>query len=1074
MKKKFDLGGNNSPAIRNLHKTLKLLILFLMLGVTNVLAAPNSDEEGNEVIAAANELQQRQISGKVTGTDNAPLPGVSIVVKGTATGVITDIDGNYRLTLPANAKTLIFSFVGMNSQEIEIGTRAEINVVLAEAAVGLDEVVVVGYGTQRRSEITGAIASIKAESLEKMPVQNIGKAMTGLAPGLRVFDSDGDPSMDPVIQIRGESTVSLKGASGDTQPLIVIDGSPGGNLRDVSPEDIQSIEILKDAAAAAIYGSRGANGVILIQTKRGFEGKVTINVETNLRYNAQVSKHELARPYDHAVIVGEGQISDNAGITPRQYHTLEWLKDVDIDYMDGLFTDTWSSTQRMSVAGGSANHRFRLSGTYDKDKGTTVNNYFNQGTFLLATDHTISDRLTWSNTIMYKNSKRGKGYDYEPRRRMLDSELPYIIAVDRNDPQYFYDVVESGQNWAQFAAAKEDLLFTNNYSFNINPTYKIMQGLEISDRFAFRQSNTNNETFLYETNVFGVSQPRNDVTLNYSSGWNYINDVILNFNRKFFDRHLVYATAVWSVERSLSRNVRAYRSGLPLTIVPAIALGDIASMTNGGGYGEDARLGAVGRIGYTFDDRFVLASSVRMDASSRFTKKYRWGTFPSFSFAWNLHNEAFMADLPWISNARIRGSWGQLGRDKLSRYQAFSAVNLNTGYVFNNTLTSGAAINSLAYEGTGWETVTTFDLGAEAYFLNSKLKAAYNYWRKTTTDMIFDEDLPYIAGLRDLSISVNAGELFNMGHELDLEWKETRGNFSYRFGTNISTYYSEIVSWPFAPGVEYIRNIGRSVFGIVEGRPLMSFFIYESDGLWQNDAEIDAVKYHQKDADGNFMYGSTGLPVWGWPGINKGRPIVGSVKFVDRNKDGNIDLSDRYWAGQRYPKLVIGLNGGLQYKGFDFYFQANANMGQSIMIEMNNKNGNVFGQKRYTVDLTAYEAWIGEGSTNQANRPRITNGGGNNLTQDADNALYSGNYLRFKAINVGYTLKPALLKRLGVNSVRLYVTGYNLFTFTNYPGFDPEMNVSLGNDASYSYAGFERPYPYMSPISYIGGLQVGF
>jgi len=1072
MEKKFDSGVHYYPNLKRL-LGLKIVIMIFATSFSGVYAAPGSPEDGNKKIAVVAEVQQRQISGKVTDKAGVPLAGVSILVKGTTIGVVTDIEGDYRLTIPPNAATLVFSFIGMNPQEVAISNRSEINVTLEEVLTGLDEVVVVGYGTQRRSEVTGAIASIKAESLEKMPVQNIGKAMTGLAPGLRVFDSDGDPSMDPVIQIRGESTVSLKGASGDTQPLIVIDGSPGGSLRDVSPEDIASIEILKDAAAAAIYGSRGANGVVLIQTKRGFEGKVTINVESNVRYNAQVSKHNLARPYDHAVIVGEGQINDNAGITPRQYHTLDWLKDVEIDYMDGLFTDSWSSTQRISIAGGSKDHKFRLSGTYDRDDGTTVNNYFNQGTFLFASDHNITDKLTWSNTIIYKTSKRSKGYDYEPRRRMLDSELPYIIAVDRNDPQYYYDVLESGQSWAEYAAAKEALQFVNGYSFNINPTYKIIKGLELSDRFVFRQTNVNNETFLYATNVFGVSQPRNDVTLNYSSGWNYINDVILNFNRKFVDRHLVYATAVWSVERSFSRDVSAYRSGLPLTIVPAISLGDIATMTNDGGYGEDARLGAVGRIGYTFDDKYVLAASVRLDASSRFTKKYRWGTFPSVSFAWNLHKESFMQNIPWISNARIRGSWGQLGRDKLSRYQAFSAVNLETGYDFNGSLVSGAAINSLAYEGTGWETVTTMDLGAEAYFLHSRLKVAYNYWRKTTTDMIFDEELPYIAGLRDLSIAVNAGELFNRGNEIDLEWKDTRGNISYRIGTNISTYYSEIVSWPFAPGVDYIRNVGRSVFGIAEGRPLMSFFVYETDGLWQNDAEIDAVKYHQKDANGNFMY-SNGLPVWGWPAISRGRPKVGSVKFVDRNNDGNVDLDDRYWAGQRYPKLVIGFNGGLQYKGLDFYFQANANTGNSIMIEMNNKNGNVFGQKRYCVDLTAYEAWIGEGSTNKANRPVITNGGANNLTQDADNALYSGNYLRIKAINVGYTLRPSILKKLGVNSVRLYVTGYNLFTFTNYPGFDPEMNVSLGNDASYSYAGFERPYPYFSPISYIGGIQVGF
>jgi TonB-linked SusC/RagA family outer membrane protein len=1025
--------------------------------------------------------QQKSVSGKVTDIRNQPLPGVSVVIKGITTGTVTNADGNFSLSIPGGADTLQFSFVGLRTQEVSIEGRTTVNVVMEEETIGIEEVVVVGYGTQKKSEITGSISSIKTDDIIKIPTGNIAQTLTGKATGLRVFDVQGDPSENPVIQIRGESTADIRGGGSATQPLFVIDGIPGGSFRDVPPEDIKSIEILKDAAAAAIYGARGANGVILIQTKRGEEGKVKFSFDSYMKRNIQVSKTELVRQYDHVIMNAEGLIASARNLIPRMHHTAEWLKDYPyVDYMEDMFFDTWSQRHRLSVTGGSKNHTFHLSGTYDDEPGTMVNNEFKQGTILFNTDHKIGKRMTWANSITFRSSYRLKGNDYEPRRYLLDVTLPYQEAVDRNDPGYYDESLEWKEDWAEYQKSIDNIMRNNDLRLSVNPSYEIFNGLTLSDRFTFQKINFVSETYKYKYKVWNRTQPDNTADIGYDDGYRYVNDLILNF-RRTFNKHSIIATAVYSAEYETNRFLDASRTGLPLSIVPSINMGSIASMTNSGGSWEDSRLGLVGRLNYIFDERYVLGGSVRRDGSSRFPEENRWGIFPSVSFAWNLHKEDFMQNIDWISNARIRASWGKLGRDKLDRYKHFSKVTLDAGYAFDNSPYTGAAINELAYSGTGWEAVETIDVGFETYFLNNRLQLAYTRWQKTTKDLIFEESLPGYTGIRNLEVNVNAGELLNSGHEVDLIWKDKIGAFSYYAEMNFSTYKNKVVKWIFPEGVDILTgrtlDLGsqRDVFAIQEGYPFMYFSVVESIGLWQNDKEIDAAKYHLKDDLGNFLYDKDGNPIWGWPHWNRARPSVGGIKFEDRNGDGDIDNDDRYYAGTRYPKIIIGANLGFDFKGFDLYIQTHSHIGHKIFHELDRRNANAFAASRVAIDLSAYDTWIGEGSTNNPRTPRLANNPGDtDFSRVGSHALYKADFFRVKAINLGYTaIIPALQKVFGLSSIRIYATGINLLTFTKYPGFNPEMSGTLSHDGN-SYAGFYRGYPYYNPKSYTFGLQVNF
>ena len=1012
--------------------------------------------------------QSRRLSGIVTGKDGLPIPGVAVMVKGYSIGTVTDVDGKFVLqNVAPSVQSLVFSFVGMKGQEVSIIDKTMLTVIMEEETVGIGEVIAVGYGTLKRSEITGSISSVKGEVLSRIPVTNISSALAGIAKGVMVFDVDGDVGQDAIIRIRGESTI------GDSSPLIVIDGVPGGNLKDVPPDEVASVEILKDAAAATIYGSRGANGVILITTKRGFEGKVQVTYDGYVKFNTVANPLKILDPYSTCFLFNEAQIMDGAAITPYDTPDYKWLKSIKSDYAD-LIRDTYTYRQKLSIAGGNKQHQFRLSATYDDDQGTFVNNFYKAGTFIFSSDHQLSERFKLSNTFTYRQAHRRNGYAYNTYKAVL-AYAPYLTAFTNGNPNLYTELDDS---WTALAYSRDDDTYQDNYVFNIEGSYKIMDGLVLSDRFAYKQNNSNQEAFNYKQDVFtSTGQNDNTASLFYTKGSSLLNDVMLNLNRTFGEKHSILGTIVFSTEKTKGSYVSAYRSGLPFSGVPSLNLGTAESATNDGGYSDDTRVGLVGRLGYTYNRKYVAQVSARRDASSRFTPEKRWATFPSVSFAWNIDQEPFIKKFPFITGAKLRASWGKLGRDKLDAYQYYSLVNLTSGYIFNNSQTTGANVAKLAYEGTGWEGNESIDFGIELRSLANRLYFSADYWRKNTVDMIFDETLPLYAGLRNNIISVNGGKILNKGFEFELSWKEKKGDLSYSIGANLSTYKNEVLSWPFGEGVERIYRLGNPrCFSVEKGHPYYAFYLVDAIGIWQSDAEIDAARYHQKDANGNFLFNKDGTPTWGWPNYSKARPAPGNLKFKDQNNDGIIDDNDYVYKGQRYPSVIVGMNANFEYRGFDFSVICQGNFGQSAYIyatagaDSRLKGG-------ATDQYWAYARWTGDGSTNDVMEPRLSYAGSNQWYSGQNNPneahLHRTDYLRIKTATLGYTFKQSFLKKMRLSSVRVYTSGFNLLTFTKYPGADPELGGGYSYD-SYSNAGVDRVMTYPVPKSYIFGAQINF
>lgn len=1065
--KGLDISLNDATVVEILAKCLNGTDLtFEIVHKAVIIKKKDVFVEEESVIAEVPQIPQKEVRGKVTGVTGESIPGVTVVVKGTTMGTITDAKGNYVLTRIPEKATLQFSFVGMNPREVEVGDKTILNVLLEEEMVGIEEVVAVGYGTIKRSEVTGAITSIKGDLISKVPVSNVSSALAGTAKGVMVFDVDGDVGQDAIIKIRGESTI------GDTNPLIVINGVPGGSLKDVPPDEVESIEVLKDAAAATIYGSRGANGVILITTKRGYVGKMVVSYDGYVKFNEVVNSLKTLDAYSQCFLLNEGQIMDGGMITPYESLDYEWLKNVRSNYTD-LLRNTYTYRHKLSIAGGNEEHQFRISGTFDDDKGTFVNNYYKAGTFILASDHKLTDFFNLSTTITYKQDQKRVGYAYDTYKAVM-VYAPYLTGFINGDPSLYS---ETQNSWKDLAYSRDDDTYRNNYTFNINPTLKIMKGLELSDRFAYMQNNTNREIFNYAQEVFtSTGQTDNTAAISYSKGSSFLNDLMLNLNRTLYEKHSILATVVFSLEKSKGSSLAGYRNGLVFQTVPSLNLGLAEGATNDSGYSDDTRVGIIGRVGYTYNKKYVVQASVRRDASSRFTPEKRWATFPSVSLAWNLDQEPFMKNISFISGAKLRASWGKLGRDKLDAYQYYSMVNLDYGYGFNNVQTTGATITGMSYEGAGWEANESKDIGLEFYCLKNKLYFTADYWQKNTVDMLFNQELPSYSGLRDNTISINGGEIMNKGLEFELNWKEKKGELTYSVGTNVSTYKNEVLSWPFGDGVERIYNLGDPrCFAVEVGHPYYSFYMIDAIGIWQSDAEIDAARYHQKNADGTFIY-SNGSPVWGWPNYDKSRPSPGSLKFKDQNNDGTIDDNDRVHKGQRYPKVIIGLNASLEYKGFDLNIICQGNLGQSAYIYPG-QGANSRMKGGSTDQAWAYARWTGDGSTNNTMQPRLSYDGTNiwfkEQKQPNDAHLHRADYFRIKSANIGYTFNQSVLKKVGLSSVRLYVSGFNLHTFTKYPGADPELGGNYSYD-NYSGAGVDRILTYPVPRSYIFGTQITF
>tara|TARA_R110000868_G_scaffold104089_3_gene286441 strand:+ start:140082 stop:143330 length:3249 start_codon:yes stop_codon:yes gene_type:complete len=985
------------------------------------------DERGNIEIL----IEERPIKGRVVDSNGQGIPGATVLVQGTNIGTATDIDGNFSFEVPENA-VLIFSFIGYQQQVVSVGNRSEIEVTMTEDLSSLDEVVVVGYGTQKKVNLTGAVSSITSKEIVNQPVGQTSMALQGIAPGVTVTQRSGQPGSDGgSIRIRGVGTL------GDSNPLVMVDGIET-SLNNVDPNEIESISILKDASSAAIYGARAANGVVLITTKRGIEG-VRVNYNMYAGFQVPTQLPEIVGAIDHMEMANEAftnvgndpQYTDEfieaykAGMPSDQYPDTDWQEIT-------MSNVAFMQNHNLSINAGSEKSKLFASVSYLDQEGIIPNTSFNRFNLRLNSDINVSERLTLSTDIFLrrafqKQPSSGTSYVFHWMRRIPSNEVGIL-----SNGRY-------GEGWNgdhPLARAKDGGLNTNeslDAILNFRLNYKISEGLNAEVMYAPKFWNPHSKVFSNITQTYardGVTPThfvpqRNSLSESYTREWYNNLRAIVTYDKTFNQVHTIGVTAGYQQEDQTNAWISAYREVFPLPQYEQINAGNRANERTGGAASHWALQSVFGRVTYNFDERYLLEGNVRRDASSRFAEGNRSGVFPSFSAGWRVSEESFMEPYSGIiDQLKLRASWGQLGNQNIGLYPFAAFMSLGGGsqdYTFNGENSPGAALNSMANSSIKWETTETTDIGLD-FNLWGKLDVSADYYIRRTKDILLALNIPQTLGLS--APFQNAGEVLNKGYDLMVNYRNKVGELNYSIMVNYSDVRNEIID------MRGIENTGLTVNR--EGYPIGSFFGYVDQGLFQTQEEVD----NHADQFGNIA--------------------PGDIKYKDIDEDGMINDRDLAVIGSPIPRHTFGLRVSADYKGFDL----------SVFLQgVGKADGYMYGQGIMpfylggTVQEQHKDRWTP--ANTDAAYPRLAWNQTNN-EQNSSFWMRNAAYLRGQNIQVGYTFSETVLSKLNIRGLRMYLSGRNVFTVHDfYEGYDPEAPVSNGGW-----------YPQMA--TYTLGLNVNF
>ena len=985
------------------------------------------DERGNIEIL----IEERPIKGRVVDSNGQGIPGATVLVQGTNIGTATDIDGNFSFEVPENA-VLIFSFIGYQQQVVSVGNRSEIEVTMTEDLSSLDEVVVVGYGTQKKVNLTGAVSSITSKEIVNQPVGQTSMALQGIAPGVTVTQRSGQPGSDGgSIRIRGVGTL------GDSNPLVMVDGIET-SLNNVDPNEIESISILKEASSAAIYGARAANGVVLITTKRGIEG-VRVNYNMYAGFQVPTQLPEIVGAIDHMEMANEAftnvgndpQYTDEfieaykAGMPSDQYPDTDWQEIT-------MSNVAFMQNHNLSINAGSEKSKLFASVSYLDQEGIIPNTSFNRFNLRLNSDINVSERLTLSTDIFLrrafqKQPSSGTSYVFHWMRRIPSNEVGIL-----SNGRY-------GEGWNgdhPLARAKDGGLNTNeslDAILNFRLNYKISEGLNAEVMYAPKFWNPHSKVFSNITQTYardGVTPThfvpqRNSLSESYTREWYNNLRAIVTYDKTFNQVHTIGVTAGYQQEDQTNAWISAYREVFPLPQYEQINAGNRANERTGGAASHWALQSVFGRVTYNFDERYLLEGNVRRDASSRFAEGNRSGVFPSFSAGWRVSEESFMEPYSGIiDQLKLRASWGQLGNQNIGLYPFAAFMSLGGGsqdYTFNGENSPGAALNSMANSSIKWETTETTDIGLD-FNLWGKLDVSADYYIRRTKDILLALNIPQTLGLS--APFQNAGEVLNKGYDLMVNYRNKVGELNYSIMVNYSDVRNEIID------MRGIENTGLTVNR--EGYPIGSFFGYVDQGLFQTQEEVD----NHADQFGNIA--------------------PGDIKYKDIDEDGMINDRDLAVIGSPIPRHTFGLRVSADYKGFDL----------SVFLQgVGKADGYMYGQGIMpfylggTVQEQHKDRWTP--ANTDAAYPRLAWNQTNN-EQNSSFWMRNAAYLRGQNIQVGYTFSETVLSKLNIRGLRMYLSGRNVFTVHDfYEGYDPEAPVSNGGW-----------YPQMA--TYTLGLNVNF
>ncbi len=971
-------------------------------------------------------LAQEVVSGTVTAQSNGePLPGVNVVLKGTSTGTITDAEGTYRLNISGENPVLVFSYIGYISQEMAINNQSEINITLAEDLQTLSEVVVVGYGTQEKRDVTGAVSSVKGNQIQNLPVAGATQALQGRAAGVNVVRNGGAPGNTGSIRIRGTGTVN------NADPLVVIDGVPAGSINDVNPNDIASIEILKDASASAIYGTRAANGVVIITTKRGdFEQPIRFSVSGYTGVSNAINTIDVLDAPTLAELKRERYLNDGIEINPiwedPQYQTQR------TNWQDELLGQGSTRNLDLSVSGGGASSSFVLSGGYYDEDGMIKNSYFRRLSLRLNSDHKVGERFRIGESLQLTTQKGNTPNTLSAQTGVLWSAIRFHpgLPVRLEDGTYGSSQV-SGEfgdiNNPIFTVDTDDLNETRHRLLgNISGEYQIVEGLKLKANFGL-------DAYIRDLYNFEIiidkqirARSRNALTREYEEFYSFLSEYFLSYDKTLAEKHQIGFVGGYTSQTFNTDGFRARKLDFPDESSAQRYLNAGGTLSEiGGGRSYDALASWFGRATYNFDERYLLTATFRADGSSKFAEGNKWGSFPAFSLGWRISEEDFFQNVGWISNLKLTGGWGQLGNQNVARLQYLALINSGIRYSFGGNAVVGAAQGRVPNPDISWETAEMTNIGLDIGVMDNQLLANINYFIKDTRDMLLAP--PIIGSIGNAQIpDQNVGSLRNQGLEIELSYQKSTGDFTYAFSGNasfISNEVTKLYDGNFLASQRYGRP-NQEISRTYEGQPIATFYGWRTDGLYQTAEEIQNDPNIAND-----------------PRKAEGLILPGDVRFIDLNDDGLIDEEDREILGSPHPDMVYGLNADLTYKGFDLslFFLGNA----GISIYNADRMQGIDPTYPFNMYAETVNRWTGPNTSNTI--PRMTTKRDNLNHRTSDLFIEKGDFFRLKNLVLGYTLPSSLMEKAGLTKARVFVTGQNVFTITGYSGLDPELGYTDGN-----------------------------
>jgi len=1062
---KVTVRAQNEPLSKILEKVLGQRFDFKILEDDVVVISPKNDPF-------------RDIQGTVTDDKGNPLSGVSVVIKGTSKGTTTNTEGKFVIDGDAG-DVLVFSMVGYETEEVAVNKKTVIDVQLNLTASSLNQVVVVGYGTTRKRDLTGSVGSVKMSDLQKAPVKSFEEALAGRLAGVTATSDDGQPGASVNIVIRGNNSITQ-----DNSPLFVIDGFPLENPDNnaINPAEIESIEVLKDASSTAIYGARGANGVIVITTKKGKVGKPVISYNGYIGFQQNNKKVDLLSPYEFVKLQYEIDSLNTDTTFLANGKTFEDYRNLrGVDLQDSIFQTTPFRNHFVSLTGGTRDTRYSISGSALNQTGILTNSGYDRYQGRIRLDQRVSNHLNVGINANYSNMKQygtspaqdGNGFYYGNLLfsvwsfRPITSNLTQPEDVDEDDDTFLalqgFNPLKTARN--ALRRRLSDVLTTDayaEYSFAKNFKLRVTGGLTKTKR--------RNETFNNSQTPTGSPLTKSGAdngvngSLIYNEITNWVNENTLSFNRRFNKSSLVDAVVGFTMSGTNASSYGASANHIPNEDlgISGIDEGTPVAVTSTSSSYKLASF--LGRVNYTFRSKYLFTASFRADGSSKFAPANRWSYFPSGAFAWRLSDEEFMKPLRFISNAKFRMSYGSTGNNRVSDFAYLSRISLpsNTGYSYYNDPVVAAVLSSLGNVNLKWETTNQADIGLDLGFLNQRISLEADVYRKITSNLLLDASLPGSMGFN--TALKNIGKVQNQGLELTLNTMNVKNetftwssNFNISFNRNkvLALSDGETERYTTASWDTYTQNVPLYIAQV--GHPIAMFWGYLWDGNYQ-------YSDFNETSPGVYQLKS-GLPSYTATASNPIQP--GNIKFKDITGDGVVNADDRTVIGNPNPDFTGGFSNDFTYKNFDLSVFFAFSYGNDV-INVNRiimEGGRVRKNMNYFASYA--NRWTPE---NQSDEYFRLNGGGPLDFAYSSRVIEDGSFLKLKTVQLGYNFPQKLIRKLRLDNLRVYASAQNLWTLTNYSGFDPEVS-KFGSSAlrpAFDYS----VYPYSRTITF--GLNVSF